>query len=108
VIIKHKENVSNVRFAVFTTVTMKNTVFWDVSRVTLVRTDIVFLRSLRRLLVTANIPSPPILVTMIVEAIRSSETSFFQEPHSLLEADGMLTKCVCTMLRLKQRRLMSL
>jgi hypothetical protein len=36
----------------------------------------VFLRSVRRLLVTANvIPSSPILVTLMMEALRSSETS---------------------------------
>jgi hypothetical protein len=38
--------------------------------------DFLFLRSVRRLLVTANVvPSSPILVTLIVEALRSSETS---------------------------------
>jgi hypothetical protein len=37
---------------------------------------IVFLRSMLRLLVTANVvPSSPILVTLMMEAIRSSETS---------------------------------
>jgi hypothetical protein len=35
----------------------------------------VFLRSVRRLLVTANVPSSPILVTLITEALGSSETS---------------------------------
>jgi hypothetical protein len=54
-------------------------------RVALVRTDVweklsasiihVFLRSVRRLLVTANVPSSPILVTLMMEALRSSETS---------------------------------
>jgi hypothetical protein len=35
-----------------------------------------FLRSLRRLLVTANVvPSSPILVTLLLEALSSSETS---------------------------------
>jgi hypothetical protein len=43
-------------------------------RVALVRT--VFLRSLRRLLVTASVvPSSPILVTQMKEALSSSETS---------------------------------
>jgi hypothetical protein len=38
--------------------------------------DLVFLRSLRRLLVTANVvPSSPILVTLIKEEPGSSETS---------------------------------
>jgi hypothetical protein len=42
-------------------VTMKNAVFWDVS--------------MRRLLVTANVPSSLILVTLMMKALRSSETS---------------------------------
>jgi hypothetical protein len=37
---------------------------------------IVFLRSVRRLLVTASVvPSPPILVTLMKESLSSSETS---------------------------------
>jgi hypothetical protein len=49
-------------------------------RVALVRTDvflvcIAFLRSMRRLLVTANVPSSTILVTLMIEALSSSETS---------------------------------
>jgi hypothetical protein len=45
---------------------MKNAVFWDVALV----------RTVLRLLVTANvIPSSPILVTLMMEAVRSSETS---------------------------------
>jgi hypothetical protein len=35
----------------------------------------VFLRRVRRLLVTANVPSSPILVTLMMEALSSSETS---------------------------------
>jgi hypothetical protein len=35
----------------------------------------VCLRSVRRLLVTANVPSSPILVTLMMEAPSSSETS---------------------------------
>jgi hypothetical protein len=47
--------------------------------VALVRTDVsedfVFLHSVRRLLVTANIvPSSPILVTLMMEALSSSKT----------------------------------
>jgi hypothetical protein len=39
---------------------------------------LVFIRSVRRLLVTASaVPSSPILVTLMKEAIRSSETSVF-------------------------------
>jgi hypothetical protein len=45
-------------------------------RVTLVKTDMVFLRSVSRLLVRANIvPSSPILVTLMVEVLRSCETA---------------------------------
>jgi hypothetical protein len=51
-------------------------------RVALVRTDVseeptrVFLRSVRRLLVVASVvPSSPIFVTLIMEALSSSETS---------------------------------
>jgi hypothetical protein len=51
-------------------------------RVALVRTDVseelsafVFLRSVRRILVTVNVPSSPILVTLLMEALSFSETS---------------------------------
>jgi hypothetical protein len=40
------------------------------------RVDLVFHRSVRRLLVTANVfPSSPILVTLMMEALSCSETS---------------------------------
>jgi hypothetical protein len=43
--------------------------------VALVRTDVtVNRRTLRRLLVTANVPSSLILVTLMMEALNSSET----------------------------------
>jgi hypothetical protein len=52
-------------------------------RVALVRTDFVFLYGMRRLLVTANVvPSSPI-VTLMMEALSSSETSFLQEIHGV-------------------------
>jgi hypothetical protein len=54
-------------------------------RVALVRTDVsedlsssiirVLLRSVRQLLVMANVPSSPILVTLMMEALSSSEPS---------------------------------
>jgi hypothetical protein len=49
-------------------------------RLALVRNDvleeyIVFLRSVRRLLVATDVPSSPILVTPMKEALSSSETS---------------------------------
>jgi hypothetical protein len=59
-----QRNSNYVIFEVITAVTMKNAVFWDV-----------FLRSVRRLLVTANVvPSSPILFTLMIEALGSSET----------------------------------
>jgi hypothetical protein len=69
---------------------MKNAVFWDVTAAALVSTEVseelsAFiiratriggLQSVRRLLVAANaVPSSPILVTLMMEALRSSETS---------------------------------
>jgi hypothetical protein len=46
------------------------------NRRTLRRNTNIFLRSVRRLLVTANVvPSSPILVTLMMEALSSSETS---------------------------------
>jgi hypothetical protein len=51
---------------------MKNGAFWDVTRVA----HLVFLGSVRRLLVAASVvPSSPILVTVMKEALGSSETS---------------------------------
>jgi hypothetical protein len=47
---------------------MKNAVFWDVF--------LVFLRSVRRLIVTSDVVrSSPIFVTLMIETPRSSETS---------------------------------
>jgi hypothetical protein len=98
-----KLHISFVRFEVFTAVTMKNAVFWDVTPCGSCKTDVseelsasiqnttqntnyknteykrqyfVFLRSVCRLLVTTNVvPSSPILVTLMMEAISSSETA---------------------------------
>jgi hypothetical protein len=42
-----------------------------------VKRNIPYLRSVRRLLVTASVPSSPILVTLMKEALSSSETSVF-------------------------------
>jgi hypothetical protein len=66
---------------------MKNVVFWDVALCDFVRTDVweeciasiirvTRLGGVFRLLVTSNIvPSSPIFVTLMMGAIRSSETS---------------------------------
>jgi hypothetical protein len=73
---------------------MTNAVFWDVRRMVPIITDVseclsasnirvktigelgtTLAVTVRRLLVTANVPSSSILVTLMMEAIRSSETS---------------------------------
>jgi hypothetical protein len=51
--------------------------------VTLVRTDDSISSERARLLVTANVRSSPILVNLMFEAPRSSETSVLQEPHGV-------------------------
>jgi hypothetical protein len=72
-----------------TSTLLKNAVFWDVTLWALVRTDgpektsasiirVIFPRRMRRLLLTANVvPSSPILVTLMMQAQSSSETSIF-------------------------------
>jgi hypothetical protein len=53
--------------------------------------DKVFLRSERRLLVTANVPTSPIPVTLITDAIHSSETSVLtRSTRSNSPGDGIL------------------
>jgi hypothetical protein len=62
-----------------------------------------FLRSVLLLLVTANVPSSPIIVTLMMETIHSSETSVFtRATRRNIPEDGifqiymtfsMLTKC---------------
>jgi hypothetical protein len=49
---------------------------------------VVFLCSVRRLIVTGNVVhSLPILVTLMMEALRSSETSSLQEPHGVISQE---------------------
>jgi hypothetical protein len=75
-----------VRFEVFTAMTKKNAVFWDVTPY------LEFLRSVRRLLVMANVVhSSPILVTQMMEALRFSGTPVLTRAtrHNVPE-DGIL------------------
>jgi hypothetical protein len=76
-----KSNFIPVRLEVFTAVSMKKLSSGMLRRVALVRTDvsekrIASIMSVLQLLVTDNVvPSSPILVTLKMEAIRSSEMS---------------------------------
>jgi hypothetical protein len=80
-----------VRFQVFATVTMKYSSSVMLRLLALVRTDVSEEHSVLRLLVTANIPSSPIPVTLMMEAIHPSKTSVFTRAtrHNIPE-DGIL------------------
>jgi hypothetical protein len=74
-----------VRFEAFTAATMKNGVFWDVTSC-----------GVRRLLVTANVPSSPILVTVMMEAQSSSETSTLTRATRRNIAEDAVLHPVCS------------
>jgi hypothetical protein len=62
-----------VRYEVFTAGTMKNGILWDVMPCGM-------LCSMCRLLIMANVPISPILVTLMMEALSPSETSVLTRP----------------------------
>jgi hypothetical protein len=69
-----------------------------IRRVAVVKTDVseqriastVFLRRVLRLLVTTDVPRSPILVTLVMEAIRSSETSVLRATRRNAPEDCIL------------------
>jgi hypothetical protein len=58
--------------------------------VALVKTDIPFLRSVLRLIATVNVPSSPILVVPMMEALGSSETSALTRGTGNIPGGGIL------------------
>jgi hypothetical protein len=85
-------------------VSLKIAVFWDVTLWALVRADVtekpsasiirvtriselgkleIILRSLRRLLVIANVPRSQILVSLMMEALHFFATSIFKDIHGV-------------------------
>jgi hypothetical protein len=64
-------------------------------RVALVRSNTVFLRRVLRLLLTANVPSSQILLTLTIEAIHSWETSVLTGATRLIVPEDGILLVVC-------------
>jgi hypothetical protein len=88
----------NVRFEVFTAVILRCValVRADVSEERVTSIIRVFLRSVCRLLVTTNIvPTSPIFVTLMLEELRSSETSVLtSDARRNIPEDGIVQPCI--------------
>jgi hypothetical protein len=90
----HVSKLYNASSDIFTAVTMKNAVFWDVTPCGSCKNryfgemyrlhQIVFLRSVRRLLVTVNdVPSSPIFSPWWLTLYVPPKCRFLQEPHGI-------------------------
>jgi hypothetical protein len=71
-----------------------------VTRIGELGTTLALSSSVLRFLVTANgIPTSPILVTLVMEALRSSETRFLQQPHFFAACFGCYLRLTLFLVR---------
>jgi hypothetical protein len=101
VILSDAENFSYVGYEVFTAVTMKNGVLWDVTPCGCCENRRFVLRRVRQLLLTASVvPISPILVTLMKEKPSSSETSVLtRATRRNIPEDVILQLLVCNVTR---------